>query len=151
MNPRKRNVIFMVEDNPDDELLTRRALKAHNLINEIVVAHDGQEAVDYLSGEKEYGNGRLTERIAIILLDLKLPKINGLDVLKWIRANSATKTIPVIILTSSKEESDIAESYRSGANSYVQKPVDFSKFTEAVKILGMYWLILNEPYSGNNQ
>ena len=136
MNPRKRNIIFLVEDNPDDELLTKRALKTNNLVNEIVVARDGQEALDYLSGEKAYGDGSLSERVAFVLLDLKLPKINGLDVLKWIRSNPDTKLLPVIILTSSKEESDIAESYRSGANSYIQKPVDFSKFQEAVKLLG---------------
>ncbi len=144
MNAFKRNIIFLVEDNPDDEILTRRALKSNNLINEIVVAHDGQEAIDYLSNEKPYDKGRLTDFIAFILLDLKLPKIGGLEVLKFVRSNPETKLTPVIILTSSKEESDIAESYRLGANSYVQKPVSFAKFTESVKLMGEYWLILNE-------
>jgi CheY-like chemotaxis protein len=135
-------VILLVEDNPDDELLTLRALKKNNITNEVVVAHDGAEALDYL-----FGTGPQQGRVIVpqvILLDLKLPKIDGLEVLRRVRAEQKTKLLPVVILTSSNEERDRMESYNLGANSYVRKPVDFVKFTEAVRQLGLYWLLLNE-------
>ena len=137
----KEKVILLVEDNPDDEALTRRALKANNIRNEVVVARDGAAALEYLFG----GNGfDGHEAPAVILLDLKLPKIDGLEVLKRIRANEATRLLPVVILTSSKEEQDIASGYRLGCNSYVRKPVDFDEFVRAASQLGLYWLLLNE-------
>jgi two-component system response regulator len=129
-------VILLVEDNPDDEALTLRALRKNNIDNKVVVARDGQEALDYLFRDEE-----LPE---VVLLDLKLPKIGGLEVLKAIRENECTKHLPVVILTTSKEDRDVIESYKLGANSYVRKPVDFIQFTEAVRHLGMYWLLLNE-------
>jgi two-component system response regulator len=137
-------VILLVEDNPDDVELTRRALSRNGIINEMVVAHDGAEALDYLFCRGSYAGRDRTEMPAVILLDLKLPKIGGLDVLKQIRENHLTTLLPVVILTSSKEEQDILTSYKLGANSYVRKPIDFIQFTEAVKQLGLYWLLLNE-------
>jgi DNA-binding response OmpR family regulator len=130
--------ILLVEDNPDDEALTLRALQRNNIANKVLVAHDGAEAVEMLLGDK-----RVTP--TIVLLDLKLPKLDGLEVLRRIRADDRTKFQPVIILTSSKEESDLINSYSLGANSYIRKPVDFNQFVEAVRQLGIYWLMLNEP------
>jgi two-component system response regulator len=129
--------ILLVEDTEDDIELTRRALKKNRLTNPLIIARDGQEALDYLLGDGELP--------AIILLDLQLPKIGGLDVLRRLKAEPRTRLIPIIILTSSREERDVVEGYSNGANSYIRKPVDFSQFTEAVRQLGLYWLILNEP------
>ena len=133
-------VILLIEDNPDDEALTLRALKKNNILNAVRVARDGQEAVDYFFGEKAASK----PEPAVVLLDLKLPKVDGLEVLRRIRADERTKTQPVVILTSSKEEQDLLNGYRLGANSYIRKPVDFVQFMEAVKQLGLYWLMLNE-------
>ena len=138
-------VILLVEDNPDDEALTVRALRKNNIANEIVVARDGVEAVDYLFGTGAY-TGRDASRLPqVVLLDLKLPKVDGLEVLRRIRADDRTRLIPVVVLTSSKEERDLVDSYSLGANSYVQKPVDFGEFVEAARQLGLYWLVLNQP------
>ena len=131
-------VILLVEDNPDDEALTKRALKANNIGNEVMVARDGEEAIEYLFGNDS------REPPAVILLDLKLPKVDGLEVLKRIRESQRTRLLPVVILTSSKEEQDIVSGYSLGANSYVRKPVDFDEFVRATSQLGMYWLLLNE-------
>ncbi|MCL5966346.1 MAG: response regulator [Deltaproteobacteria bacterium] len=138
-------VIFLVEDNPDDVELTLRALKKNNILNEVVVAQDGAEALDYLFGKGGYVSRDMAAMPAVILLDLKLPKIDGLEVLRRIRSEERTKLLPVVILTSSKEEKDLVNGYKLGANSYIRKPVDFNQFTEAVRQLGLYWLILNEP------
>lgn len=135
-------IVLLVEDNADDEALTLRALRKNNIRNEVVVVHDGQEALDYLFGQGPYAGRGLPQ---IVLLDLKLPKISGLEVLQRLREDPRTCFLPVVILTSSKEEQDLIEAYRLGTNSYVQKPVDFREFTEAVRQLGLYWLILNEP------
>lgn len=129
--------ILLVEDNPDDEALTLRALKKNNIMNEVIVARDGAAALDYLFGQPH-------ALPAVVLLDLKLPKVDGLEVLKAIRQNPATQLLPVVILTSSREEQDLVNGYRLGANSYIRKPVDFVKFIEAVGQLGLYWLVLNE-------
>ena len=129
-------VILLVEDNPDDEALTIRALQKNNIKNKVVVARDGVEALDHLF------NRPLPQ---VVLLDLKLPKLDGLQVLKRLRADARTKLLPVVILTSSKEEQDIVKSYVEGANSYIRKPVDFNQFSEAVRQMGLYWLVLNEP------
>lgn len=133
--------ILLVEDNPNDRLLMQRALKKTNLGNELVCVEDGQEALDYLLGTAENPPGALP---ILVLLDLKLPKLDGLDVLKGIRAHERTKLLPVVILTSSKEQDDLLESYNAGVNSYVRKPVDFNEFVVAVQQLGLYWLIINE-------
>jgi two-component system response regulator len=138
-------VILMVEDNPNDELLTRRALKKNNIRNGLVVVHDGVEALDYLFGSGAFAGRDLTDLSQIVLLDLKLPKIDGLEVLRRIRADVRTKLLPVVILTSSKEEQDLIRGYGLGANSYIRKPVEFNEFVEAVRQLGLYWLVLNEP------
>jgi two-component system response regulator len=136
--------ILLVEDNPDDEALTLRALKKNNIKNDVVVAHDGAEALDYLFGTGKYA-GRNTDALPqVVLLDLKLPKVEGLEVLRRVRADKRTKLLPVVILTSSNEEQDRIDGYDLGANSYVRKPVDFSQFMEAARQLGLYWLILNE-------
>lgn len=140
-----RKVILLVEDNPDDEALTLRALKKNNILNEVVVARDGAMALDYLFGMNEYAGRDISEWPEIVLLDLKLPKVSGLEVLRKIRTDERTRAIPVVILTSSREEQDLTESYGLGVNSYVRKPVDFSQFLEAVKQIGLYWLLLNEP------
>ena len=137
--------ILLVEDNPDDEELTLRALSRNNISNQVVVVRDGQEAVDWLEGTGPHAGRDPDDIPALILLDLKLPKIDGLDVLRRLRANPRTALVPVVILTSSKEDRDRASGYQSGANSYVQKPVDFTSFVDAVRQLGMYWLMLNEP------
>ncbi|MCR8924204.1 response regulator [Dasania sp. GY-MA-18] len=138
------NPILLVEDNPDDQQLALRAFRKSKLNNEIVVASDGVEALDYLFATGSY-QGVKTVLPAVILLDLKLPKKDGLEVLQEIRANDTTKYLPVVIVTSSKEEQDLVSGYKLGANSYVRKPVDFNEFVQAVSHLGMYWLLLNEP------
>lgn len=137
--------ILLVEDNPDDEELTLRALARNNISNNVVVVRDGQEAVDWLEGRGSYASRNPRDVPALILLDLKLPKIDGLEVLHRLRANPVTAIVPVVILTSSKEDRDRARGYQGGANSYVQKPVDFTSFVDAVRQLGLYWLMLNEP------
>jgi len=137
-------VILLVEDNPDDIALTLRALKKNNIANEVVVAHDGVEALDYFFGDGGRAGGGPVKLTALILLDLKLPKVDGLEVLRRLRADARTKLLPVVILTSSKEDQDLAAGYSLGANSYIRKPVDFDKFTEAIRQLGLYWLVLNE-------
>ena len=137
-------IILLVEDNPDDVTLTLRALKKNNILNEVVVAKDGVEALDYLFGAGIYA-GRDTSVVPVVtLLDLKLPKIDGLEVLKRVRANDKTKLIPIVILTSSKEENDLINGYSLGANSYIRKPVDFEQFNIAIRELGLYWILLNE-------
>ena len=138
-------VILLVEDNPDDEALTLRALTQNKIVNEVVVARDGAEALDYLFATGAYAGRDLTAMPQLILLDLKLPKIDGLEVLQLLRADPRTRLLPVVILTSSREDSDVVESYRHCANSYIRKPVDFAQFIEAVRQLGLYWLVLNEP------
>lgn len=138
-------IILLVEDNPDDEALTLRALKKNNIRNEVVVAHDGAEALDYLFGTGAYAGRDLTIMPTLTLLDLKLPKIDGLEVLRRLRADDRTRLLSVVILTSSNEEQDLINSYRFGANSYIRKPVDFTQFMEAVRELGRYWLLWNEP------
>ena len=137
-------VILLVEDNPDDEELTIRTLKKHRILNEVVIARDGSEALDFLFGEGKYEGRNTQETPVVILLDIKLPKISGLDVLKRIRGDKRTRLLPVVILTSSDEERDLIESYELGANSYVRKPVNFLEFQNAVQNLALYWLILNE-------
>ena len=136
--------ILLVEDNKKDELLTMRALKKINVANRIDVARDGQEAIDYLLGEGSDGAGAARELPAVVILDLKLPKLDGHEVLQRIRSDARTELLPVVILTSSDEEKDIVESYRHGANSFVSKPVNIDAFTKAVKELGLYWLITNQ-------
>ena len=137
--------ILLVEDNQDDEELTLRALSRNNITNHVQVVRDGQEALDWLEATGPHAGRDPEEVPALILLDLKLPKIDGLEVLRRLRANPRTALVPVVILTSSKEDRDRASGYQSGANSYVQKPVDFTQFVDAVRQLGMYWLLLNEP------
>lgn len=137
--------ILLVEDNSYDEVLTLRAFKKNNIINELIVARDGAEALDYLFATGIYTGREPDVMPQLILLDLKLPKVDGLEVLRRLRANERTKLIPVVVLTSSNEERDIVESYDFGANSYLRKPIDFIQFTEAVRQLGLYWLVLNEP------
>jgi CheY-like chemotaxis protein len=137
--------ILLVEDNLDDEALTLRALKKNNIHNEVVVAHDGVEALDYLFGTGIHAGRDLSVMPQLILLDLKLPKVDGLEVLRRLRSDARTRLLPVVILTSSTEEEDRIAGYGLGANSYVRKPVDFAQFIEAVRQLGLYWLILNEP------
>jgi len=136
--------ILLVEDNPDDEELTLRALHKNNIVNDIVVAHDGVEALDYLFGTGAYTGRDLGVQPQVILLDLKLPRGDGLEVLKRIRADEGTRLLAVVVLTSSKEEEDLIRSYSLGANSYVRKPVNFGDFSGAVKTLGLFWLLLNE-------
>ncbi len=138
-------IILLVEDNPDDVELTLRSLKQQNITNEVVVAPDGAEALEYLFASGTYAGRDTSLMPAVILLDLKLPKVDGLEVLRRLRDDKRTKLLPVVIVTSSKEEKDMISSYSLGANSYVRKPVDFVQFSEAVKQLGMYWLLLNEP------
>jgi two-component system response regulator len=140
----EEKTILLVEDNPDDELLAVRALRRNKIMNKVVVTRDGAEALDYLFGTGSYGGRDVTDMPQVVLLDLKLPKVDGLEVLKRLRNDERTKLLPVVILTSSKEERDLTESYRLGANSYIHKPVDFAQFTEAVRQLGLYWLVLNQ-------
>jgi two-component system, response regulator len=138
-------MILLIEDNRDDEALTLRALNKNNIKNEVVVAHDGVEALDFLFGKGSYAGRDLSIMPQLILLDLKLPRVDGLEVLRRMRTQEHTRLLPVVILTSSNEERDRIEGYGLGANSYVRKPVDFNQFTEAVRQLGLYWLILNQP------
>ena len=140
----KRNIL-LVEDNPDDVELTLRALKKYNVKNEIVVVRDGAEALDYLFATGAYSDRDKTPMPAVVILDLKLPKVDGLEVLQRMRADERTALTPVVILTSSKEERDMINGYKFGANSYVQKPVDFTEFMEAARQLGLYWFVINEP------
>jgi two-component system response regulator len=135
------HAIMLIEDNPDDQALTLRALKKNKILNEVTVASDGAEALDLLFPSGDAG-GMLP---GLILLDLKLPKVDGLEVLRRIRADPRTEIVPVVVLTSSQEQEDILDSYHSGANGYVRKPVNFADFSDAVNTLGMYWLLLNEP------
>ncbi len=137
--------ILLVEDNPDDVELTLRALKQYNVKNQIAVVRDGAEALDFLFASGAYAGRDTTTMPAVVILDLKLPKVDGLEVLQRLRADERTKLVPVVILTSSKEERDMVNGYKFGANSYVRKPVDFTQFVEAARLLGLYWLIINEP------
>jgi CheY-like chemotaxis protein len=138
-------MLLLVEDNPSDEELTLRALTKQKVLNDIVVVRDGVEALEFLFGEGKYEGRDLSRQPDVILLDLKLPRLGGLEVLQRIRADERTKVLPVVVLTSSSQEEDIISSYRLGANSYVRKPVKFADFTEAVRQLGIYWLLINEP------
>lgn len=140
--------ILLVEDNPDDEALTLRALAKNRIANEIVVARDGVEALDYLFGTGTFAGRDVALLPQVILLDLNLPRLGGLEVLRRLRAEPATASVPVVVLTSSKEDRDLVDSYRLGANSYVRKPVDFVAFVEAARQLGLYWLVLNEAPPG---
>lgn len=142
--------ILLVEDNPDDLEMTLRALRRVNLANSIQVARDGAEALEFIFCEGSHAGRKIEQRPKVILLDLKLPKVDGLEVLKRVKCDPRTKTIPVVILTSSKEQRDIVESYHLGVNSYIVKPVNFEGFANAVKDLGMYWLILNQPPRAND-
>ena len=142
------NLILLVEYNPDDEELTLRAIKKNNIGNNLVVVRDGAEALDFLYCSGAYADRDPHELPQVILLDLKLPKVDGLEVLAHIRAEQSTRFLPVVVLTSSREEQDLIKSYQLGANSYVRKPVDFTQFIEAVRQLGLYWLVLNEIPSG---
>jgi CheY-like chemotaxis protein len=137
--------ILLVEDNPDDVELTEMALREQNILNELVVVRDGAEALDWLFGTGAYADRDTSELPSVVLLDLKLPKVDGLEVLRRIREEERTKVLPVVILTSSREEQDLLRGYELGANSYVRKPVDFDQFSKAVRELGLYWLLLNEP------
>lgn len=137
-------IILLVEDNDDDVVLTLRALKKNNILNPVVVARDGVQALDFLFGTGKYEGRDISIRPQVVLLDLKLPKVDGHEVLKRIRADDRTKLLPVVILTSSKEQRDLVEGYSHGCNSYIRKPVDFQQFTEAVRQLGLYWIVLNE-------
>jgi two-component system, response regulator len=137
-------IILLVEDNPSDIGLTRRALAKSHIANELVVAEDGQEALEYLFGSGAYSARDVTQLPAVVLLDLKLPRVDGLEVLRRIRTETLTRRLPVVILTSSKEEQDLAASYDLGVNSYIRKPVNFEQFAQAIQTLGLYWLVLNE-------
>ena len=140
----KGDKILLVEDNPDDVELTLRAFRKNNIVNEVVVVRDGVEALDYLFGTGDYAGRDVDDTPRIILLDLKLPKLNGFQVLERLRRDERTKLTPVVILTSSKEEQDMVSGYKTGANSYVRKPVDFNQFVEAMRHIGLYWLLINE-------
>lgn len=140
--------ILLVEDNPNDAELAIRALKKHNLANNVHVVKDGVEALDFVFGTGSYADRDVNDKPKVVFLDLKLPKVDGLDVLRKIKSDERTKTIPVVVLTSSTEERDIIESYQLGVNSYIVKPIDFDKFVDAVSELGLYWLLLNQPPIG---
>ena len=140
----KSKVILLAEDNPDDVALTLRALKKNNILNEVVVAQDGVEALDYLFGTGKFDGRDISIKPQVVLLDLKMPRLDGLEVLRRVRADERTNLLPVVILTTSSEDRDRVESYRLGANSYIRKPVDFNQFADAVQQLGLYWLVLNE-------
>jgi CheY-like chemotaxis protein len=140
----KNKIILLVEDNPDDVKLTLRALKKSNISNKVIVVGDGVEALDYLFGTGKFAGHDIGLLPQVVLLDLKMPKLDGLEVLHRIRANERTKLLPVVILTTSSEDKDRVESYKLGANSYIRKPVDFNQFVDAVQQLGLYWLVLNE-------
>jgi two-component system response regulator len=137
-------MILLVEDNPNDEELTLRALRKANIANEVAIARDGQEALDFLFATGKHAGREPPTMPAVVLLDLKLPKLDGIDVLQRIRADARTKLVPVVVLTSSSEDEDMVRSYQSGANSYVRKPIDFSAFANAVTQLGMYWVLINQ-------
>lgn len=141
----KRGVILLVEDNPDDVTLTERALKKARIANEVVVARDGVEALDFLFGTGAWSGRDTGAEPEVVLLDLKLPKLDGLEVLRRLRNDERTKLLPVVVLTSSREDRDLTKSYELGANSYILKPVDFKQFAKAVRDVGLYWLVLNEP------
>ncbi len=136
--------ILLVEDNPDDEELTLRALEKNHIANQVVVAHNGEEAVDFLWGRGAYEGRDIDAQPQVVLLDLKLPRMSGLEVLRAMRGNARTRLLPVVVLTSSREDEDILQSYALGANAYVRKPVDYTQFLDAVKTLGIFWLLLNE-------
>ncbi|MCL5736255.1 MAG: response regulator [Actinobacteria bacterium] len=140
-----KKIVLLVEDNPDDVDLTLRAFKKNNIANDVMVVDDGPEALDFLFCEGEFADRDPTDVPQVVLLDLKLPRLNGLEVLRRIREDARTCLLPVVILTSSKQEDDVANGYRLGCNSYLRKPVDFVAFNEAIKELGLYWLVLNEP------
>jgi len=143
-------IILLVEDNPDDVELTLRALKKNNIANEVVVACDGAEALEYLTGTGKYAKRAIADLPEVVLLDLKLPKVGGLEVLRAMRADPRTQMLPVVILTSSTEERDIIASYQLGANSYIRKPIDFDQFVGAIRQLGLYWLVLNQAPPANH-
>lgn len=145
MSPQNEVEILLVEDNPNDVEVTLRALKKNNLANRVVVVSDGEEALDFVFARGAYGDRRAEDGPRLILLDLKLPKVDGLEVLKAIKSDERTRVVPVVVMASSREESDIIESSKLGVNSYIVKPVDFDKFVDAVNSLGMYWLLLNQP------
>jgi CheY-like chemotaxis protein len=139
-----KKIILLAEDNPDDVALTMRALKKSKIMNEVVVAQDGVEALDYLFGTGKYAGRDVRALPQVVLLDLKMPRMDGLEVLQRVRSDERTKLLPVVVLTTSSEDKDRVESYKLGANSYIRKPVDFNQFVEAVQQLGLYWLVLNE-------
>lgn len=141
----KEKTILLVEDDPDDEALTLRALRKNNIANEVVIVRDGAEALDYLFGSGAYAGRDMSLGPQVVLLDLKLPKVDGLEVLRRLRADERTRLLPVVILTSSKEDQDVINGYSLGANSYICKPVEFERFREATRQLGLYWLVLNVP------
>jgi two-component system response regulator len=145
MNQNHATEILLVEDNPNDMELTIRALKKNNIANDIHTVTDGAEALDYFFAKGDYSDRDILKNPKLVILDLKLPKVDGLEILRQIKQDERTKTIPVVVLTSSKEESDVVASYKLGANSFIVKPVDFEKFITTVKELGMYWLLYNEP------
>lgn len=142
---RSEKAILLVEDNPDDEALTLRAFRKNNIRNDVVVARDGVEALDYLFGRGRFVGRDTADVPQVVLLDLKLPKLDGIEVLRRVRGDPQMRTLPIVVLTSSKEDRDLSECYRLGCNSYVRKPVDFDQFMEAARQLGLYWLLLNEP------
>jgi two-component system response regulator len=137
--------ILLVEDNPDDEALTLHALKKYKVTNNVHVVRDGAEALEFIFCTGRYADRQISDRPKVVLLDIKLPLVDGLEVLKRIKSDQRTKTLPVVMLTSSREERDLVESYRLGVNSYIVKPVNFEQFTESARVLGMYWLLLNKP------
>ena len=141
----EKAILLLVEDNPDDEALAVRALKKNHVLNEVIVVRDGAEALHYLYGTGKYEGRDVAKQPEVVLLDLKLPKMDGLEVLRRIRADERTMYLPVVVLTSSNAQKDLVESYRLGANAYVRKPVEFEEFSEAVSQVGLFWLILNEP------
>jgi two-component system, response regulator len=138
-------IILLVDDNENDVFLTQRALKRSNIVNQVIVENDGQAALDYLFGSGKYSGRDVSQMPIVTLLDLKMPRVDGFEVLRQVRANPKTKHLPVVILTASKEDIDIVKGYTEGCNAYVTKPVDFDQFAEAVKQLGLFWLVLNEP------
>jgi len=145
MNNKNVVEILLVEDNPSDIKLALKALQKHNFTNKVFVVNDGEEALDYIFSKGKYSDKDMNEKLKVILLDLKLPKVDGLEVLRIIKSDERTKYTPVVILTSSKEEKDIVESYQYGVNSYIVKPLDFDQFIKSVSDIGLYWLLLNEP------
>jgi two-component system, response regulator len=145
----RKKVILLVEDNPDDEALAKRALEKNRIANEVIVVRDGAEALDFLFAQGTYADRDSSLRPQLILLDLKLPKVDGIEVLRRIRSDERTRLIPVVVLTTSDEERDRIQSYTHHANSFVRKPVDFTEFTEAIRQIGSYWLVLNEPPLGD--